>query len=69
MLRVAVLTASLLAADAIAAAVQTRTRIRGTIERVSEHALTIKARHGQTVTVTLVRPHLRREEAGVGRPW
>jgi hypothetical protein len=53
MLRVAVLIASLLAADVTVAAAQTPTRIRGTIEGVSEQALTIKSRDGQTVTVTL----------------
>jgi hypothetical protein len=53
MLRVAVLIASLLAADVTLAAAQTPTRIRGTIERASEQALTIKSRDGQTVTVTL----------------
>jgi hypothetical protein len=53
MLRVAVLITSLLAADVTVAAAQTPTRIRGTIERASEQALTIKSRNGQTVTVTL----------------
>jgi hypothetical protein len=41
MLRVAVLIASLLAADATVAAAQTPTRIRGTIESATEQALTI----------------------------
>ena len=53
MLRVAVLIASLLAADVTVAAAQTPTRIRGTIESATEQALTIKSRDGQTVTVTL----------------
>jgi hypothetical protein len=53
MLRVAVLIASLLAADVTVAAAQTPTRVRGTIESASEQALTIKSRDGQTVTVTL----------------
>ena len=53
MLRVAVLIASLLAADVTVAAAQTPTRIRGTIESATEQALTIKSREGQTVTVTL----------------
>ena len=53
MLRVAVLIASLLAADVTGAAAQTPTRIRGTIESATEQALTIKSRDGQTVTVTL----------------
>lgn len=53
MLRVALLIASLLAADVTVAAAQTPTRIRGTIESATEQALTIKSREGQTVTVTL----------------
>jgi Domain of unknown function (DUF5666) len=53
MLRVAVLIASLLAADVTVAAAQTPTRIRGTIESATEQTLTIKSRDGQTVTVTL----------------
>jgi hypothetical protein len=53
MLRLAVLIASLLAADVTVAAAQTPTRIRGTIESATEQALTIKSRDGQTVTVTL----------------
>lgn len=53
MLRVALLIASLLAADVTLAAAQTPTRIRGTIESATEQALTIKSREGQTVTVTL----------------
>jgi hypothetical protein len=53
MLRVAVLIASLLAADVSVAAAQTPMRIRGTIESVSEQALTIKSREGQSVTVAL----------------
>ena len=53
MLRVALLIASLLAADVTVADAQTPTRIRGTIERATEQALTIKSREGQTVTVTL----------------
>ena len=51
MLRVAVLIASLLAADVTVAAAQTPTRIRGTIERATEQALMIKSCEGQTVTV------------------
>ena len=53
MLRVAVLIASLLAADVTVAAAQTPTRIRGIIESATEQTLTIKSRNGQTVTVTL----------------
>ena len=53
MLRVAVLIASLLAAGVTVADAQTPTRIRGTIERATEQALTIKSREGQRVTVTL----------------
>ena len=53
MLRVAVLIAALLAMDVTLAAAQTPTRIRGTVERASEQALTIKSRDGQMVTVTL----------------
>ena len=53
MLRVAVLIVSLLASDVTLAAAQTSTRIRGTIERATAQALTIKSREGQTVTVTL----------------
>src|SRR6188474_882684 len=53
MLRVAVLIASLLAADVTVAGAQTPTRIRGTIERATAQALTIKSREGQRVTVTL----------------
>ena len=53
MLRVAVLIASLLAADVTVAAAQTPIRIRGLIESATEQALTIKSRNGQTVTVTL----------------
>jgi len=53
MLRVAVLIASLLAAGVTVADAQTPTRIRGTIERAAEQALTIKSREGQTVIVTL----------------
>jgi hypothetical protein len=53
MLRVAVLIASLLAADVTVAAAQTPTRTRGIIESATEQPLTIKSRDGQTVTVTL----------------
>jgi hypothetical protein len=53
MLRVAVLIASLLAADVTLAAAQAPPRVRGTIERATGQALTIKSREGQTVTVTL----------------
>ena len=53
MLRIAVLMASLLAADVTVAAAQTPTRIRGTIESATDQAITIKSRDGQTVTVTL----------------
>ena len=53
MLRVAVLIASLLAAGVTVADAQTPTRIRGTIERATEQALTIKSREGQRVTVSL----------------
>ncbi len=53
MLRVALLIASLLAADVTVAAAQTPTRVRGTIESATEQALTIKSREGQTVTVML----------------
>ena len=53
MLRVAVLIASLLAADVTVAAAQAPTRIRGIIESATEQTLTIKSRNGQTVTVTL----------------
>jgi hypothetical protein len=53
MLRVAVLIASLLAADVTVAAAQAPIRIRGTIETATERALTIKSREGRMVTVTL----------------
>ena len=53
MLRVAVLIASLLAADVTVAAAQNQVRIRGTLESATEQAMTIKSRDGQTVIVTL----------------
>jgi hypothetical protein len=52
--RVCTWIAVLLAAGASLAAAQTpATRVRGVIERVTDYALTVKTREGQTVTVRL----------------